>query len=54
MKHARELYEAVGDDGKRRYTVAEIAEMVGGVDRGTIYRSLERARNEQAQARSGQ
>ena len=43
VRHARELYDEVGADGKRAHTVAEIAELVGVVDRGTIYRSLARA-----------
>ena len=34
------LYEEKGDDGKRKYTVAEIAETFG-VSRKTVYRHLE-------------
>ena len=37
---ARDMYEEKGDDGKRKYTVAEIAETFG-VSRKTIYRHLE-------------
>ena len=37
---ARGMYEEKGDDGKRKYTVAEIAETFG-VSRKTIYRHLE-------------
>jgi DNA-binding phage protein len=33
------IYEETGDDGKRRYTVAEIATKFG-VTRPTIYRAL--------------
>jgi DNA invertase Pin-like site-specific DNA recombinase len=43
---ARRLYDEKGDDGKRARTVQEIADMLGGVDRGTVYRSLERQRAE--------
>jgi len=39
--HARELYAEVGEDGKRKYTVAEIAGLLGGVSRTTIYRVLD-------------
>jgi hypothetical protein len=35
--HARELYAETGEDGKRRHTVAEIASLLGGVSRTTIY-----------------
>jgi AcrR family transcriptional regulator len=35
----RRMYEAVGPDGKRQHTVAEIAEAVG-VDRTTVYEYL--------------
>jgi DNA invertase Pin-like site-specific DNA recombinase len=40
IRHARALYAETGDDGKRRYTVAEIAGLLGGVSRTTIYRAL--------------
>ena len=43
MKLARQMYDELGDDGKRRYTVAEIAAEFG-VTRPTIYRALEPAR----------
>jgi DNA invertase Pin-like site-specific DNA recombinase len=36
---AREMYEETGPDGKRRYTVAQIAAEFG-VSRPTIYRNL--------------
>lgn len=36
---ARQMYEELGDDGKRKYTVAQIAEEFG-VTRPTIYRHL--------------
>ena len=39
---ARQMYEEVGEDGKRRYTVAQIAAEFG-VSRPTIYRHLSRA-----------
>ena len=42
VKLAREMYEETGDDGKRRYTVAEIAAEFG-VTRPTIYRHLQRS-----------
>ncbi|HUR06391.1 MAG TPA: helix-turn-helix domain-containing protein [Nonomuraea sp.] len=35
----RGLYETKGDDGKRRYTVQQIADRLG-VSRATIYRHL--------------
>jgi DNA invertase Pin-like site-specific DNA recombinase len=38
---ARKMYDETGDDGKRRYTVAEIAEEFG-VSRPTIYRHFAR------------
>jgi DNA invertase Pin-like site-specific DNA recombinase len=37
---AREMYDDIGDDGKRRYTVAQIAAEFG-VSRPTIYRHLQ-------------
>ncbi|MEU4696591.1 helix-turn-helix domain-containing protein [Nonomuraea dietziae] len=37
---ARALYEMKGDDGKRRYTVHQIADRLG-VSRATIYRHLD-------------
>jgi DNA invertase Pin-like site-specific DNA recombinase len=42
VKLAREMYEETGEDGKRRYTVAQIAAEFG-VARPTIYRHLTRA-----------
>jgi len=39
VRLAREMYEETGEDGKRRYTVAEIAAEFG-VTRPTIYRHL--------------
>ncbi|HEY5358660.1 MAG TPA: recombinase family protein [Streptosporangiaceae bacterium] len=42
VRLAREMYEETGEDGKRRYTVAEIAAEFG-VTRPTIYRHLARA-----------
>lgn len=36
---AREMYDKLGDDGKRAYTVAQIADTLG-VSRPTIYRAL--------------
>lgn len=39
---ARQMYDDTGPDGKRRYTVAEIAETFD-VDRKTIYRHLTRS-----------
>ncbi len=42
VKLARQMYDELGDDGKRRYTVAEIAAEFG-VTRPTIYRALEPA-----------
>ena len=43
VKLARQMYDELGDDGKRRYTVSEIAAEFG-VTRPTIYRALEPAR----------
>lgn len=40
VKLARAMYDETGDDGKRRYTVAQIAAEFG-VTRPTIYRHLE-------------
>ena len=40
VKLARQMYEETGADGKRRYTVAEIAGEFG-VSRPTVYRALE-------------
>ena len=40
VKLAREMYEETGEDGKPRYTVAEIAAEFG-VTRPTIYRTLD-------------
>jgi DNA invertase Pin-like site-specific DNA recombinase len=42
VKLAREMYDENGSDGKRKYTVAQIAAEFG-VSRPTIYRHLERA-----------
>jgi DNA invertase Pin-like site-specific DNA recombinase len=42
VKLARQMYDELGDDGKRRYTVAAIAAEFG-VTRPTIYRALEPA-----------
>lgn len=39
---ARQMYEETGGDGKRRYTVQQIADEFG-VSRPTIYRHLEKA-----------
>ncbi|MHB1430631.1 MAG: recombinase family protein [Streptosporangiaceae bacterium] len=47
VKHARELYDAKGDDGRRKYTVAQIGDLLG-VNRVTVYRALERQEREQA------
>lgn len=42
VKLAREMYEELGEDGKRKYTVAQIAAEFG-VTRPTIYRHLAKA-----------
>ncbi len=42
VKLAREMYDEIGPDGKRRHTVAQIAAEFG-VSRPTIYRHLDRA-----------
>jgi DNA invertase Pin-like site-specific DNA recombinase len=42
VKLAREMYEELGEDGKRKYTVAQIAAEFG-VTRPTIYRHLANA-----------
>lgn len=42
IKLAREMYDELGDDGKRVYTVQQIADEFG-VSRPTVYRHLERA-----------
>jgi len=39
VKLAREMYDGTGEDGKRKYTVAQIAAEFG-VSRPTIYRHL--------------
>lgn len=39
VRLARQMYEELGDDGKRKYTVAQIAAEFG-VTRPTIYRHL--------------
>jgi len=43
VKLARQMYEETGEDGKRRYTVAQIAAEFG-VTRPTIYRHLSKHR----------
>jgi len=40
VKLARAMYEETGKDGKRRYTVQQIADEFG-VTRPTVYRALE-------------
>lgn len=40
VEMARARYEMKGDDGKRRYTVQQIADRLG-VSRATIYRHLD-------------
>jgi len=40
---AQEMYDELGDDGKRRYTVQQIADEFG-VSRPTIYRHLDRGK----------
>jgi DNA invertase Pin-like site-specific DNA recombinase len=42
VRLARQMYDELGDDGKRRYTVAQIAAEFG-VTRPTIYRHLAQA-----------
>lgn len=42
IRLAQEMYDETGPDGKRRYTVQQIAEEFG-VSRPTIYRHLEKA-----------
>jgi DNA invertase Pin-like site-specific DNA recombinase len=44
---ARRLYDEVGEDGKRAHTVEAIGKMLK-VDRGTVYRSLQRQAAERA------
>jgi hypothetical protein len=39
IRLARQMYDERGNDGKRRYTVQEIADTFG-VGRATIYRHL--------------
>lgn len=39
VAHARQLYNETGEDGKHRYTVAGIADLLG-VSRQTVYRAL--------------
>lgn len=41
IRLAQEMYDETGDDGKRKYTVQQIADEFG-VSRPTIYRHLER------------
>jgi DNA invertase Pin-like site-specific DNA recombinase len=43
VKKARQMYDELGTDGKRRWTVAEIGNIFG-VSRQTVYRALERTR----------
>lgn len=45
IKLAQQMYDETGDDGKRRYTVQQIAEEFG-VTRPTIYRHLEKKAGE--------
>jgi DNA invertase Pin-like site-specific DNA recombinase len=45
VAHARRLYDETGPDGKRAHTVDHIGKLLG-VDRVTVYRSLERAERE--------
>jgi DNA invertase Pin-like site-specific DNA recombinase len=42
VRLAREMYDELGPDGKRKYTVAQIAAKFA-VRRPTVYRALERA-----------
>jgi len=49
-RNAQEMYDELGEDGKRKYTVAEIATAYG-VTRPTIYRYLTAARDHNAVAR---
>ncbi|MER7953828.1 recombinase family protein [Streptomyces sp. NPDC096030] len=42
IKLAQEMYDELGSDGKRKYTVQQIADEFG-VSRPTVYRHLERA-----------
>lgn len=42
VRLAQEMYDELGDDGKRKHTVQDIADQLG-VARTTIYRYLERA-----------
>lgn len=42
VRLARQMYDELGDDGKRRYTVAQIAAEFG-ITRPTIYRHLAQA-----------
>jgi DNA invertase Pin-like site-specific DNA recombinase len=44
VRLARQMYEETGEDGKRKYTVAEIAAEFG-VTRPTIYRALDVAKD---------
>lgn len=44
IRLAQEMYDELGSDGKRRYTVQQIADEFG-VSRPTIYRHLEKARD---------
>jgi DNA invertase Pin-like site-specific DNA recombinase len=43
VKLAQQMYDEVGEDGKRAYTVAQIAAEFG-VTRPTIYRHLDKSR----------
>jgi DNA invertase Pin-like site-specific DNA recombinase len=46
VKLAQQMYDEVGEDGKRAYTVAQIAAEFG-VTRPTIYRHLDKSRGPQ-------
>ena len=53
VKLAREMYDETGEDGKRAYTVAQIAAEFG-VSRPTIYRHLASTTDSKASGASGQ
>jgi DNA invertase Pin-like site-specific DNA recombinase len=53
VKLAREMYDELGEDGKRAYTVAQIAAEFG-VSRPTIYRHLAGTAGSQTSGASGQ
>lgn len=50
--HVLELYDALGEDGQRRFTVDAIGKLVGNVSRPTVYAAIERQRAKQAKAKS--